>query len=168
MFNKLVKAKNSKKGFTLIEVMVVVAIIAILAAVAIPAYLSYKEETKAGVARASFVTIMESYNGYLTINGAPETSKLDIANASAGDVATFLKNNGATVMFDRFDSKLVSFATVCAADPATGYYTMKSDADLLAAVKTLTNPATGETYESIVEFWASVYTDDPAEAAKWA
>ena len=38
--------RNSPKGFTLIEVMVVVAIIAILAAIAVPAYSDYVKRSK--------------------------------------------------------------------------------------------------------------------------
>lgn len=128
MFNKLVKARNSKKGFTLIEVMVVVAIIAILAAVAIPAYLSYKKEASAEVARTSFATIMESYNGYITIKGAPAAAE-DPTGGSAQDVADFLADHGSAVTFDHFDAENASFLEFCDKED-TGYYTMKTTEEL--------------------------------------
>ena len=122
MFNKLVKAKNSKKGFTLIEVMVVVAIIAILAAVAIPAYLSYKDNAKAEVAKTSFSSVMESYNGYITVNnGAGYTG---IADATVGEVAGFLLKNGANITTDHLDldAPFANGATL-----VNGYYILKAD-----------------------------------------
>lgn len=117
MFNKLVKARNSKKGFTLIEVMVVVAIIAILAAVAIPAYLSYRDEAKAEVAKSSFSAVMESYNGYVTIKGTGMTIN---DTTTIAQVIDFLDGEGQTVTVDHLNTGL-TFLGACEA-AASGYY----------------------------------------------
>lgn len=69
------KLKN-KKGFTLIELMIVVAIIGILAAVAIPAFLNYIKRSKTSEATAILKSITEGqvnfYNRPRVVNGSEE------------------------------------------------------------------------------------------------
>ena len=57
-----------KKGFTLIEVMVVAVIVAILSAVAIPAYNGYISKAKSDVAKNTAGTIAAQISAYYAQN----------------------------------------------------------------------------------------------------
>jgi len=76
--------KNMKKGFTLIEMMIVVAIIAVLAGVAVPQYGKYikKSETVEGVTLMRQILDAEvlyhtTNNAYLPLNTQTGTDKAD-------------------------------------------------------------------------------------------
>jgi len=120
--NLQTKAANKQAGFTLIELMIVVAIVAILAAVALPAYNEYVKKGKfANVAAA-----VQSYKLKVELCHATEGS---LADCDAGNNGIPAEITGATG--DEFISTLsvtdgVISATATA--DASGYsYTLTPD-----------------------------------------
>ena len=57
MFNALLKKRNSNKGFTLIELIVVIAILAILAMLIVPKFLGFTDNAKIAADKAAVETI---------------------------------------------------------------------------------------------------------------
>lgn len=65
------------KGFTLIEVMIVVVIIAILAAIAYPSYTKYKVRTNRADVQAEMMRIAQNLQNYKLVNHIYTGAKLD-------------------------------------------------------------------------------------------
>ena len=65
-FNKM--KEKGQKGFTLIELMIVIAIIGILAAVAIPNYLNYTRKAKTAEAKTNLAAIRTCEEAYRAEN----------------------------------------------------------------------------------------------------
>ena len=68
--------KRMKKGFTLVEIMIVVAIIAILAAVAIPNFLKYRRSSQATACVSNLKQIQTAKEQVLMAGQTPDSSNI--------------------------------------------------------------------------------------------
>ncbi|MEG1460789.1 MAG: prepilin-type N-terminal cleavage/methylation domain-containing protein [Oscillospiraceae bacterium] len=74
MKNKLQKAKANNKGFTLVELIVVIAILGVLMAVLVPQYIQYVEKSRIGADEAMIGEIGHA---------------MEVAAANQGDLTTY-------------------------------------------------------------------------------
>ena len=139
---------NAQKGFTLIELMIVVAIIGILAAVAIPAYQDYTVRTK-----VSEMVIAASSPKSL-ISEAFQTDGL------AGVTAAATEYNARTV--DEKKSKIVADIEI---DDATGEITVTSESTTQGGLPT---EAAGKTLVFTPNVQGAALVSGVSGAIDWA
>jgi type IV pilus assembly protein PilA len=131
--SKLIRKSN--KGFTLIELMIVVAIIGILAAIAIPNFLRFQLKSKSAEGKVNIAAIRTAQESYLAEFGSYVTTVL--SNPLAASVGTtkiaFLSTPGAD--FDLLGwapegSVFFSYDTLSQGSPAPAAYTIEAVANI--------------------------------------
>lgn len=80
--------KKLQQGFTLIELMIVVAVIGVLAAIAIPQYQNYVKKAALGSALATATALKTNIEDYIAIDGGfpPTSSAVQAPSFSIGDI----------------------------------------------------------------------------------
>lgn len=108
--------KNNKSGFTLVEIMIVVAIIGLLAAIAVPSFVRARTASQTNACINNLRQISGAVDQW-----AIETNQAADAVAAAGDIDAFLKGGTANCVcpaddLQAFGSSYTMGATI-AADP---------------------------------------------------
>ena len=102
--NKNSKNKQFKKGFTLIEMLVVVLIIGILAGIALPQYTLAVEKARSAEALMNLATIKREIQFYITANGLPTSGRVEYKDFATVELSGGEWNNTfyQTKFFDYF------------------------------------------------------------------
>lgn len=108
--------KNVQKGFTLIELMIVVAIIGILAAVALPAYQDYTKRSHVSEGLSLAGGAKTAVTEYYSSNGTWPTTNAQAGIASAasikGNAVRQVQVAGSGVITVTFNTKVAPGATI--------------------------------------------------------
>src|SRR3546814_10090944 len=89
--------KNNQQGFTLIELMIVVAIIAILAAIALPAYSDYVKKAKVSEVILAASSARTAVAEYAASNNALPTTAQFTPEDQASDYVSGIAWDGTTI-----------------------------------------------------------------------
>ena len=150
--------KNNKKGFTIVELVIVIAVIAILAAVLIPTFSSIIKKAQ----QTSDIQAVQQMNTALAIDGAVTPTSIDVFYDALEEVGFtakdykplysdrcfyWVKSLNTVIYYDRATNKIIYPEGVSV---TTGWYALDGSFDTREATITELPNATNNTYSFTV------------------
>jgi type IV pilus assembly protein PilA len=127
------KFHNRKGGFTLIELMIVVAIIGILAAIAIPNFLRFQLKAKSSEGKSNLAAIRTAEESYYSEFGTYVSSNASPGTIGKNQKTDFVNEDGTDAGFDRLGwspEGLVFFNYAVAEANGAANFTATANADI--------------------------------------
>ncbi|MGI9888339.1 pilin [Vibrio chagasii] len=114
--------RTNQKGFTLIELMIVVAIIGVLSAIAVPAYKDYVSKSELASGFATIKSVLTPAELYIQENGSLSGAQASDLGVSAGanSLGTIGVTN-TTITFTHNDGAVTGSVFTYSRDPDSGW-----------------------------------------------